>query len=88
MWNFPHTFLGENIADNGGIKAAFHAYLKTQLNKDADILKLPGLNLTHKQLFFVSFAQVCIAYTSAGFISFAHFKYLFVVVGLVFGWHR
>lgn len=52
------NFLGENIADNGGIKAAYHAYLKTKLNKDADILKLPGLNLTHKQLFFVSFAQV------------------------------
>ncbi|XP_030566153.1 neprilysin-3 isoform X1 [Drosophila novamexicana] len=50
--------LGENIADNGGLKAAYHAYLRTKLDKDADILKLPGLNLTHPQLFFVSFAQV------------------------------
>lgn len=50
--------LGENIADNGGIKAAYHAYLNTLLDKEADLLKLPGLNLTHEQLFFVSFAQV------------------------------
>ncbi|XP_068141142.1 neprilysin-3 isoform X1 [Drosophila tropicalis] len=50
--------LGENIADNGGLKAAYHAYLRTKNEKEADILKLPGLNLTHSQLFFVSFAQV------------------------------
>ncbi|XP_043864441.1 neprilysin-3 isoform X3 [Drosophila mojavensis] len=50
--------LGENIADNGGLKAAYHAYMKTKLDKNADVLKLPGLNLTHPQLFFVSFAQV------------------------------
>ncbi|XP_023296550.2 neprilysin-3 isoform X1 [Lucilia cuprina] len=50
--------LGENIADNGGLKAAYHAFLKTKLDKEADVLKLPGLNLTHKQLFFVSFARV------------------------------
>ncbi|KAL7744832.1 hypothetical protein ACLKA6_007124 [Drosophila palustris] len=50
--------LGENIADNGGLKAAYHAYLRTKLTTDADVLKLPGLNLTHPQLFFVSFAQV------------------------------
>lgn len=50
-------FLGENIADNGGLKAAYHAYLTTQ--KDfKDELPLPGLNLTHRQLFFVNFAQV------------------------------
>ncbi|ALC49112.1 Nep3 [Drosophila busckii] len=50
--------LGENIADNGGLKAAYHAYLRTKSEKEADVLKLPGLNLTHSQLFFVSFAQV------------------------------
>ncbi|EDW26543.1 GL13072 [Drosophila persimilis] len=50
--------LGENIADNGGLKAAYHAYQRTKSEKEADILKLPGLNLTHSQLFFVSFAQV------------------------------
>ncbi|XP_037955581.1 neprilysin-3 [Teleopsis dalmanni] len=50
--------LGENIADNGGLKAAYHAFLKTKANKKADTLKLPGLNLTHEQLFFISFARV------------------------------
>jgi len=48
--------LGENIADNGGLKAAFRAYDKwSELNPE---LQLPGLNLTSKQLFFVGFAQV------------------------------
>jgi len=51
--------LGENIADNGGLKAAFRAF--TNLNK-ADkhwsYGALPGLNMTDHQLFFISFAQV------------------------------
>lgn len=52
--------LGENIADNGGLKAAYHAYLNVMGNATLplDILPLPGVNLTHRQLFFVSFAQV------------------------------
>ncbi|XP_048513840.1 endothelin-converting enzyme homolog isoform X3 [Athalia rosae] len=49
--------LGENIADNGGLTAAYHAYLSTPKSYK-DQLPLPGLNLTHRQLFFVSFAQV------------------------------
>lgn len=48
--------LGENIADNGGLKAAFRAYEKwAETNLEP---RLPGLNLTSKQLFFVGFAQV------------------------------
>lgn len=48
--------LGENIADNGGLKAAFRAYEKwAERNPEP---QLPGLNLTSKQLFFVGFAQV------------------------------
>jgi len=46
--------LGENIADNGGLKASFHAY-KSIEDKG---FPLPGLNITHDQLFFVAFAQV------------------------------
>lgn len=48
---------GENIADNGGLKAAYHAYLKLN-QKNNDEFILPGLNYTQNQLFFISFAQV------------------------------
>ena len=51
--------LSENIADNGGLKAAFNAYNdwleKNQIKEEAP---LPGVNLTHHQLFFLSFSQV------------------------------
>lgn len=49
--------LGENIADNGGLKAAYHAY-EDWLAKHQEELPLPGLNLTHRQLFFLNFAHV------------------------------
>ena len=51
--------LGENIADNGGLKAAFRAFtsLKSE-DKTWSGGKLPGLDLTDNQLFFLSFAQV------------------------------
>ncbi|XP_076293708.1 M13 family metallopeptidase neprilysin 3 isoform X1 [Lasioglossum baleicum] len=56
--------LGENIADNGGLKAAYHAYV-TMPKTYEDQMPLPGLNLTHRQLFFLNFAQVwCSAATS------------------------
>ena len=51
-WN-----IGENIADNGGLKASFHAF-NTWIDEHQEELLLPGLNLTHKQLFFLAFAQV------------------------------
>lgn len=49
--------LGENIADNGGLKAAFHAF-EEWLEQHPNEPPLPGVNLTHKQLFYVGFAQV------------------------------
>ena len=51
--------LGENIADNGGLKISYDA-LQTWLDEHHhnDAL-LPGLNMTHSQQFFLSFAQVC-----------------------------
>lgn len=49
--------LGENIADNGGLKAAFKAYSFYRKHHGEE-KPLPGLNLTHSQLFFLGFAQV------------------------------
>ncbi|KAM7541475.1 hypothetical protein Aperf_G00000046959 [Anoplocephala perfoliata] len=49
--------LSENIADNGGIKAAYRAFLMVQ-EEEGTQRRPPGLNLTYNQLFFISFAQV------------------------------
>ncbi|CAH8841671.1 unnamed protein product [Trichobilharzia szidati] len=49
--------LGENIADNGGIKAAYKAFKKLEA-KYQDKPILPGLNFTPDQLFFIGFAQL------------------------------
>ncbi|KAK9881775.1 hypothetical protein WA026_017293 [Henosepilachna vigintioctopunctata] len=48
---------GENIADNGGLKQSFRAYRKwvSQHGEEPD---LPGMNLTHNQLFFLNYAQI------------------------------
>ncbi|XP_055711716.1 neprilysin-1 [Phlebotomus papatasi] len=48
---------GENIADNGGLKQAFRAYKKWVRIHGAEP-DLPGLNLTHDQLFFLNYAQI------------------------------
>ncbi|XP_069117689.1 endothelin-converting enzyme homolog isoform X2 [Argopecten irradians] len=49
--------LGENIADNGGLKSAYHAYTDWVSHNQQE-RPLPALNLTHKQLFFLGFSQV------------------------------
>ncbi|CAH8499298.1 unnamed protein product [Heterobilharzia americana] len=49
--------LGENIADNGGIKAAYKAFKKLEA-KYSDKPILPGLKFTPDQLFFIGFAQL------------------------------
>ena len=50
--------LGENIADNGGIKLAYKAYKKW--TKDNGIVdeRLPELNYTPEQMFWISAASI------------------------------
>ncbi|KAH8381739.1 hypothetical protein KR093_011514 [Drosophila rubida] len=51
---------GENIADNGGLRQAFHAYKRWAHDNPHEALEdtLPGLNMTGAQLFFLNFGQV------------------------------
>ena len=54
------TTLGENVADNGGLKTsynAYHTWLGAHAFKDP-LPALPGLNMTQDQMFFLGFAQV------------------------------
>ncbi|KAG8225256.1 hypothetical protein J437_LFUL006488, partial [Ladona fulva] len=48
---------GENIADNGGLKQSFRAYRKW-VSIHGEEPRLPGINLTHDQLFFLNYAQI------------------------------
>jgi hypothetical protein len=51
--------LSHGDIDYRGLKSAFHAFLNSKKNlRPSDLLALPGLNMTHRQLFFISFAQV------------------------------
>lgn len=55
--------LGENIADNGGLKTAYVAYrhwVKSQASNE--VKDLPGLTLTQEQMFFVGFGQLWCSY--------------------------
>lgn len=47
---------GENMADNGGVKAAYKAY-KKWVYQNGQEAKLPGLTYTPEQLFWLSFAN-------------------------------
>ncbi|XP_063233227.1 neprilysin-1 [Bacillus rossius redtenbacheri] len=48
---------GENIADNGGLKQSFRAYRKW-VAEHGEEPGLPGMDLTHDQLFFLNYAQI------------------------------
>lgn len=50
---------GENIADNGGLKQAYRAYKKYEKFHPIP-QRLPGVNLTQDQLFFLNYAQVTV----------------------------
>ncbi|CAK8671256.1 unnamed protein product [Clavelina lepadiformis] len=52
--------IGENIADNGGMRLAYNAYKKwKEMNGSSEAeLVLPALNYTDEQLFFIAFAQL------------------------------
>ena len=56
---------GENIADNGGIKKAYLAYKKL-VEAQGDEPKLPGLDYSSKQLFWISAAQIWCEKTTPG----------------------
>ncbi|XP_053947086.1 membrane metallo-endopeptidase-like 1 [Anastrepha ludens] len=53
----------ENIADNGGMRLAYHAYMRwyedaVRANVDVSTEQLPNFPYNYKQLFFISFAQI------------------------------
>ncbi|CAB4057886.1 MMEL1 [Lepeophtheirus salmonis] len=50
--------LHENIADNGGIRAAYQAFIEWKNNNTKSIELLPGLNFTSNQLFWLSGANM------------------------------
>ncbi|CAI4227087.1 unnamed protein product [Auanema sp. JU1783] len=50
--------LGENIADNGGVKTAFNAYKAWKTNTSGSEPALPGFqNYTSEQMFFLAYAN-------------------------------
>ncbi|ESN97650.1 hypothetical protein HELRODRAFT_177705 [Helobdella robusta] len=60
--------LGENIADFVGLQIAYQTYRNSMKKGDSAKEKLPGLQFTSDQLFFISFAQFwCEKMSNEGF---------------------
>ena len=74
---------GENIADNGGIKIAYFAY-KHFVKDNGEEPKLPDLDYTSNQLFWISAAQSWCSISRPGnlskssFVSIQSLKFLFL----------
>ncbi|XP_030842656.1 endothelin-converting enzyme 1 [Strongylocentrotus purpuratus] len=56
--------LGENIADNGGLKLAYQAYQQWRETFNDTMGLLSGLGMSQDQLFFVGFSQVWCSYAT------------------------
>ncbi|CAN0039237.1 unnamed protein product [Lampetra planeri] len=79
--------LGENIADNGGLKAAYNAY-EAWVSHAGEEPPLPALDLSSRQLFFVGFAQVwcsvrTVESTHEGLVTDPHSPAQYRVIGTV-----
>nr|XP_013101009.1 unnamed protein product [Stomoxys calcitrans] len=62
------TAQGENIADNGGVRLAYEAYLSwSEKHEDAEE-SFPGLDYNNHQLFFISYGQLWCAATHPDFM--------------------
>ncbi|XP_038075378.1 membrane metallo-endopeptidase-like 1 [Patiria miniata] len=54
----PNLTLGENIADNSALKVAYKAYRRWVEETGVEEATLPGINLTHDQIFFLNYGQL------------------------------
>ena len=60
--------LGENLADNGGLKTSYQAY-KNTVAMEGTQSNLPGLDYTPDQLFFIAFAQLWCSHFTPEYIT-------------------